>query len=185
MQIFFTNRDPAISARNIHFRFADGSFKLSKKMTLESFQLLCLQIKQDGICPEPPVGAPNAHISHESRMWLDYSTGNVRWLLDHANELVRLSGCPNGKKLNSDSIRYLNQIITSNYPKDKITPAALAMRSTSLDLCKKYGMIVEDMLTYSGKPKTFFLGKTVDSAVTAYRTFLSRKDYFNPKHAIV
>jgi len=185
MQVFFTNSDPKISAHNIHFRFADGSYKLSKKMVLESFQLLCLQIKQDGFCDNPPVGAPAAHISHESRMWLDHSTGNVRWLLDHANALVSLSGCPNGKKLNADSISFLNSTIKRHYPKSPVTPAALAMRSTSLDLCQKYGTLIENALTYTGKPKTFFLGKTIDSTVTAYRTFLSRKDYFNPKHAIV
>lgn len=187
MQIFFTHVNPFKAAANITF---DGkkpngkSVRLGKKMTIESFQLLSMQLWLDGHTPEKIIGCPPAHQSHESRMWLDKSHANISWLLYHALGLIRLNGCPNGEKLNSGSINTITQLIRDKY--DGVAGVSLphlAMRSTDLDLCEIYGNKVKTV-THTGNPKEYYLANSLQDACQAYREFLRRKDYFDKDHIL-
>lgn len=188
MQVFFTHEAPHIAAKNISFVGQKPNGRkvyLGKKMIIESFQLLAMQLKLDGHVDEAPVGCSPSHQSHESRMWLEASPGNVRWLLDHALALIRLNGCPNGSKLNEDSIRAMSKIIVKNYKLVGPSLPALAMRSTAMDLCERHGISIQDLKTHTGKPKEYYRAKTFEDGTKAYREFLQRKDYYNPLHQLI
>lgn len=185
MQVFFTNVSPKTSAENISFAGKKNgkTVYLGKKMIIESFQLLSMQLWLDGIENSKIIGIPDSHQSHESRMWLDESPGNVRWLLRHSLALSEIGGAPNGKVLNSSSMALMSKKIENNYSDCEITPPNLAMRQTSLDICSKYGKLNVGT-TYTGKMKCYYKAKTVDDACSAYKAFLKTKDYFNNKHTL-
>jgi len=74
MNIFVTDVDPKIAARNL-------CDKHINKMLVESVQLLCSPFENNT--------APykRTHFNHPCAIWVRTSENNYKWLLEHANEI--------------------------------------------------------------------------------------------------
>lgn len=90
MNIFYTNKCPKVSAINL-------DSKRVNKMILESCQMLCTAINENG--GESPY--KSTHKNHPSNIWVRESRANFDWLYKHAralaeiyqNERNRIHGC--------------------------------------------------------------------------------------------
>lgn len=181
MQIFFTNKNPIIAADDISFigHKPDGrKINLGNKMTTESFQLIAFQLYLDGHTKEKLVGSPDSHESHECRIWLGQDPANMQWLLGHAMRLYHIHGPFSGSKINCITVPKIKKLVDKHYAAGMVNPPVLAMRTTRLDLCEKYGQKIH-ATTHTGKPKEYFVANDIRSGIDAYVEFLQSKDYYN------
>lgn len=115
MNIFVLSRDPVEAAQMMK----RGHLI---KMPLESAQMLCTALWSKSInAPYKP-----AYLKHPCNLWVQKSTSNFYWLVDHALELCRLYTLVYEKQHASETvINECKNLLPFN--NDRITPYAQAM----------------------------------------------------------
>lgn len=183
MNIFFTSTNPKIAAINLN------SPKLYQKMYIENFQMLCTTYRVRDI--DAPYKSFNP--AHESRMWLEESASNFRWLIRHTAAILDIYKELRGKlpKIKDQDPSYMFDFLLGNMDKLQLpetkclTVPFLAMKNNAPDLVQKYGEPVELVSPVSGKTNTAWRGKDFTSATAAYKQFLMRKEYWQPEYKFI
>lgn len=81
MNIFYTDKDPKIAARNL-------CDKHVPKMLLESVQMLCTAYHDFTGHQDPNLYKP-AYVNHPMNVWARQSFSNFMWLFSHAQEIAK------------------------------------------------------------------------------------------------
>ena len=79
MNIFVTDPDPIVSAQNL-------DTKRVIKMILESAQMLCTALHQNGASHLAKY--KQTHLNHPSNVWVRTTRSNYEWLLNHMRALL-------------------------------------------------------------------------------------------------
>lgn len=182
MNIFFTNEDPLLCAKD--------SYQAPEllKMVLESAQLLSNQMRIDFCIPNVKVKLYNVfNINHPSRLWLSSSSGNVFWLIDYALELARLHEKDTGVYHASASvIEGIEREYRYYFSRDNNITLPYLCTATD-DLKTKYGRKIyvpraEMRLgnyVQSDICSIVYIANSIEDACTAYQlNFINNKDYW-------
>ena len=184
MNIFFLHTSPKIAALNLNHN------KLYEKMYIEAMQMLCTTYRMHGI-EEDWVCYKKFNPAHESRMWLEESEANVLWACKWFTWIVhygRLHPEVRDLKVREQDPYLMIKPLIDNVKllelpdSGELTLPFLAMKNNAPDLVEKYGTPVELISPVSGKANTAYRAKTFQAAVTAYRLFMQRKEYWKPEY---
>ena len=164
MNIFFSNQDPRVAARNLNH------WRVQNKMILENCQMMCNVLRYFG----KPAPYKRTHDKHPSNVWLGQSRANLDWLIIHTDELLRIykerynkdhAGCTH---VFTSLVARLESLPLPEVP---MTPVYLAIQiKDHPDIIEKYS-----------QQGTNQLAKSPEDAILAYKEYLQRKSYWQPE----
>jgi hypothetical protein len=133
MNIFVTDRDPVISAKNL-------DDKRVIKMILESAQMLSTAMTVTGIG-----GAPykKTHMNHPCTIWARESKQNFQWLLDHMIALCDEYEARYGKIHKTAQYKNLFRLNVNFFPDIGLTPFANCTLYKNPDTVLAYRMTMK------------------------------------------
>lgn len=167
VNVFFSNKNPVISAKNLNYP------KLQGKMIIETSQMLAVSLlEQNHFSP-----IKQFNPKHQSSLWINLSRENFKWGLLHLEALLNIYD----KKYNQPT-NYINSrellvickylLYELKFKYEELTLPYLAFTEGNEDLKDKHG----------NSNGNFYVANSFKDAEIAYKTYLSRKNYWNKSY---
>lgn len=168
VNLFFTSISPVTAALNLNYP------KLQGKMILETSQMLASTLIKNNVVS--PIKQFNP--KHPSNLWVNLSKSNYEWSLNHLEALINIYDSKFNKPTNYRNSRLLLDIgknTSLKFDTEEFTLPHLAFTKESEDLKIKYG----------SKYGNYYVANTMEDAVIAYKTYLTRKSYWLSEYKFV